>query len=94
MSEPVHSGKVTISDFYLESLIRAATKKTVEDLGQLDRTPQSDYLVEAAKLSEFLDEFHDDDQAVIASEGGYSAAVRALTDAGYEARRSDWPATD
>ena len=81
---------VSVPGDQLGRLIDIAPKGAVSDLGDLQQGVQG-YLVKAIRLSEFLEEFHDDEQLIGLSEGAYEIAVAALTSAGYPVRRADWP---
>jgi hypothetical protein len=88
--EPVHSGFVVVPGRALSRLIDLAPKGTVGDLGDLRQVAEG-YLVEAVRLGEFLEEFHDDEVLIELSEGSYAAAVEALRSKGYPVQWSDWP---
>jgi len=90
IDERAHSGSVSVPGHQLGRLIEIAPKGAVSDLGDIQQGVQG-YLVEATRLSQFLEEFHDDGQLIELSEGAYEVAVAALTSAGYPVRRDDWP---
>jgi len=90
MSERAHSGSVSVPGHQLGRLIDIAPKGGVSDLGDMQQGVEG-YLVGAFKLSEFLEEFHDDEQLIELSDGAYEVAAAALTDAGYPVRSADWP---
>lgn len=73
----------------LGRLIDVAPKGVISDLGDLQQGVEG-YLVMAIRLSEFLEEFHDDERLIELSEGAYDVAAAALTNAGYPLRRADW----
>ena len=90
MDERTHSSSVSVPSHELGRLIDVAPRGAVSDLGDIQQGVQG-YLVKAIRLSEFLEEFHDDEQLIERSEGAYEIAVAALTNAGYPVRRADWP---
>lgn len=81
---------VSVPSHQLGRLIDIAPEGAVSDLGDLQQGIEG-YLVEAFKLSKFLEEFHDDNQLIELSEGAYEVAAAALTNAGYPVRSADWP---
>jgi hypothetical protein len=90
MDERAHSGSVSVPSHHLGRLIEVAPKGAISDLGDMQQGVEG-YLVEAIRLSEFLEEFHDDEQLIELSEGAYEVAAAALTNAGYPVRSADWP---